>query len=92
MQHTTETETLLTPAEVAASGEALATAQALAGELAAYPQVCLRGDRASVLEQWGLSQAEALAVEYQHGLQALRSEAVAGATRFVDGAGRHGAF
>jgi len=77
---------------VAASGEALATAQALAGELAAYPQVCLRGDRASVLEQWGLSQAEALAVEYRHGLQALRSEAVAGATRFVDGAGRHGAF
>jgi enoyl-CoA hydratase len=77
---------------VAPSGEALATAQALASELAAHPQVCLRSDRASVLEQWGLSEAEALAAEYHHGLRALESEAVAGATRFVDGAGRHGAF
>src|SRR3954463_12724159 len=34
-------------------GEALAHAQALAAEIAAFPQVCVRSDRASVLEQWG---------------------------------------
>ena len=77
---------------VTPSGEALAAAQALAGEIAAHPQICLRGDRASVLAQWGLTEPDALAVEYQHGLRALGSEAVAGATRFVEGAGRHGAF
>src|SRR4051812_7341853 len=71
-------------------GEALAHAQALAAEIAAFPQVCVRSDRASVLEQWGLDEAAALGVEFRHGLRALESEAVAGATRFADGAGRHG--
>ena len=72
-------------------GEALARAQELAAEIAAFPQVCVRSDRASVLEQWGLDEAEALAAEYRHGLAALRTESVAGATRFAEGAGRHGA-
>src|SRR3954447_7617793 len=71
-------------------GEALAHAQALAAEIAAFPQVCVRSDRASVLEQWGLDEAAALGVEFQHGLRPLESEAVAGATRFTEGAGRHG--
>lgn len=77
---------------VAASGDALAVAQALAAEIAAFPQVCLRGDRASALEQWDLAEEEALSGEYHHGLRALEAEAVAGATRFSDGAGRHGRF
>ena len=73
-------------------GEALARAQELAAEIAAFPQVCLRSDRASALEQWGLDEPEALAGEYRHGLAALRTESVAGATRFAEGAGRHGRF
>jgi enoyl-CoA hydratase len=77
---------------VADPGEALAHAQALAAEIAAFPQVCVRSDRASALEQWGLTESEALAAEYRHGLQALEAEAVAGATRFAEGAGRHGSF
>jgi enoyl-CoA hydratase len=77
---------------LAPTGEALAHAQRLAAEIAAFPQVCLRGDRASVLEQWGLDEAEGLAAELRHGLRALESESMAGATRFAEGAGRHGAF
>lgn len=76
----------------AAPGQALVAAQALAGEIAAFPQVCLRSDRASALEQWGLDEAEAIAAEYRHGLRALEAESLAGATRFAEGAGRHGAF
>src|SRR6201988_3019126 len=33
-------------------GQALVAAQALAGEIAAFPQACLRADRASALAQW----------------------------------------
>jgi enoyl-CoA hydratase len=77
---------------VAAPGEALARAQALAEEIAAFPQVCVRSDRASALEQWGLTETDALAAEYRHGLRALESDSLAGATRFAQGAGRHGSF
>jgi enoyl-CoA hydratase len=73
-------------------GEALADAVRLAHEIAAFPQVCVRSDRASVLEQWGLDEEQALGAEYRHGLDALGTESVAGATRFVEGAGRHGQF
>ena len=36
-------------------GQALAASLALAQQLATLPQVCLRSDRMSALEQWGLS-------------------------------------
>ncbi len=73
------------------AGEALAAAQALAREIAAFPQQCLRNDRASVLRQAGRSLREALAQEFALGMDTLRSEeAVQGAARFVAGAGRHG--
>lgn len=77
---------------VAPPGQALARAQALAGEIAAFPQVCLRGDRAGVLEQWGLEESAALQNELRHGMRALEAEALSGARRFAEGAGRHGAF
>lgn len=74
-------------------GGALAAAQRLAAELAAFPQTCLRRDRASLLDTAGLPEDEALTVEYAHGLATLGSgEAFEGATRFADGAGRGGAF
>ncbi len=77
---------------VVPAGEALAAAQALARELAAFPQVCLRSDRASVLDQEGLDEPAALAAEFAHGAAALASETVAGAARFASGEGRHGRF
>lgn len=73
-------------------GEALAAAQVLAVQLAALPQTCLRNDRASARAQWALNEADALANEFRLGLNSLRSgESRAGAQRFVDGHGRHGA-
>jgi enoyl-CoA hydratase len=71
-------------------GSALAEAVVLAGEIAANPQLCLRHDRASALEQWDLGTTEALANELRHGYVPLHSEAIDGARRFAAGAGRHG--
>ena len=73
-------------------GAARAAAVALAHELAALPQVCLRHDRMSSYEQWALSIDEAMHNEYVHGIATLASgEALSGAARFSAGAGRHGA-
>lgn len=77
---------------VAPPGQALAAALALAAEIAAFPQVCVRSDRASALEQWALDESAALLAEYEHGLGAVTSEALEGAARFSAGAGRHGSF
>ncbi|MFF2330593.1 MULTISPECIES: crotonase/enoyl-CoA hydratase family protein [unclassified Streptomyces] len=74
-------------------GEARRAAERLAREIAAFPQLCLRHDRLSVREQHGLSEPDALASEYRHGLVPLTAgETQAGADRFGDGAGRHGSF
>ena len=77
---------------VVPAGQALAAAQELAAQLAAFPQVCLRSDRASVLDQEGLAASAAMASEFAHGRHALTSEAIPGAARFAEGAGRHGSF
>jgi len=77
---------------VVADGESLAAAQALAAEIAAFPQLCLRTDRASAIAQWDYTLAEALAREGAGGYPVVEAEAVAGAARFAAGAGRHGRF
>lgn len=75
-----------------APGQALTTAVALAREIAAFPQVCLRSDRRSSYEQWSMPMRDALANETVHGLAVIRSgETLAGAARFAGGEGRHGA-
>lgn len=71
----------------------LQEAEALARQLADFPQACLRQDRLSVYEQAGLSLDEALVNEFRRGLVTLGSgESRAGAGRFESGAGRHGDF
>lgn len=75
---------------VSAPGAALEEAAALAEQLAAFPQACLRSDRASLLASAGRPEADALAEEWRLG-EAVLVEAVQGATRFAEGAGRHGA-
>ncbi len=78
---------------VVADGEALAAAVALARQIAAFPQTCLRNDRRSAMEQWSLDWDAATAFEIGVGLETLSSgEAVAGATRFSGGEGRGGQF
>ena len=72
-------------------GTALAAAVAWAQELAALPQVCMRNDRRSAIDQWSLPVDEALAHETRLGLASLASgEALEGAARFAGGAGRGG--
>ena len=74
------------------AGEALAAAQRLARGIAAFPQLCLRADRASALMQWDHDLAEALRREGRGGEAPLRAEASAGAARFTGGEGRGGRF
>ena len=46
----------------------------------------------SAIQQFDLPFKEAMANEFKHGLRSLEKEAVSGAAKFADGAGRHGAF
>ncbi len=77
---------------VVAPGTARAEAEALARQLAAFPQQAMLGDRLSSYDQWDLTLSEALARELERGMGALTGESVAGASRFSGGAGRHGSF
>lgn len=75
---------------VVPNGHARESAEALAADLAALPQQCLRADRLSALNQWGASEAEAMDGEFGS-MSRVAAESLAGAQRFADGAGRHGA-
>jgi enoyl-CoA hydratase len=72
-------------------GHALQGALALARQIAEFPQVALRADRLSAINQWSLSLEEAARAEHKGGVDVLASgEAQEGARRFAKGAGRHG--
>ena len=74
-------------------GDALRAARELAGQIAAFPQRCVRSDRLSTYEAWTMPQLEAMANEYRHGIATVNSgETREGAARFAAGAGRHGKF
>ncbi len=78
---------------VVAAGTALAAAEQLALQIAAFPPACMQGDRLSAYQQWGLTEAAAIQNEYSHGMQTLQSgETLAGAQDFGSGSGRHGQF
>lgn len=78
---------------VVAPGCARAEAEALAHEIARFPQICMRSDRLSAYEQWHKPPAAALENELRRGLTVIESgETRAGATRFAQGAGRGGSF
>jgi len=77
---------------VVPAGQGRATAEALAREIAAFPPRCVRSDRRSVYETWGMELDDALAREYELGKATIDSgESFEGAARFAAGAGRHGA-
>jgi enoyl-CoA hydratase len=71
-------------------GGARPAAEELAAQLAALPQQCLRSDRLSALNQWGLAESEAMNYEFGS-IARVATEAREGAGRFAAGAGRHGA-
>ena len=77
--------------EVVPIGQALERAQAFALDLSRFPQLALRSDRRAILEGRGLTLDAALRQEAAFAEEAKQKEAAAGAQRFADGVGRHGA-
>jgi enoyl-CoA hydratase len=77
---------------VVEDGKALETALEIAEQLTAFPQICMRADRSSALAQWDYDWDEAARREMEGGLKAIDAEAIAGASRFSGGEGRHGKF
>lgn len=78
--------------QVVPDGASRAAAEAMAHEIARYPQVCMRADRRSVQMQQGRSVREAMEYEWTNGVPAFAAEGAAGAARFASGKGRHGNF
>jgi enoyl-CoA hydratase len=77
---------------VVPDGSSREFAEAMAHEIARFPQLCTRADRRSVYMQQGLSVREAMRREWYNGLPAFWAEGAAGAARFAAGKGRHGDF
>lgn len=77
---------------IAPAGGALDEALRLAEEIARFPQVCMKADRAMVLDQWSLPMAEAFSREWRESAGAFAAEGVHGAGRFAAGKGRGGSF
>lgn len=76
---------------VVPNGTSRAAAEELARELCKFPQQCMRADRMAAYEQFSLDLDAAIANELRRGSVAM-AEAIAGAQRFSEGAGRHGTF
>lgn len=74
-------------------GEARTAAEALAAEIAAFPQRCLRSDRLAAYEGFDQPFDAAMENEFRRGLEVIFSgETQEGAARFRNGTGRHGRF
>ncbi len=72
-------------------GNSREEAERLALQIAAFPQACMRSDRASALDSLSLSFEDAMANEFAQGQTALADPGLrAGIARFRGGAGRHG--
>lgn len=78
---------------VVEDGASRQEAEALARQIAAFPQLCMRADRASAYAQWDTDFDAAMRAETEGGMKVIASgETVSGALRFAGGAGRHGKF
>ena len=79
---------------VVPKGQSREAAETLAAEIARFPQVCMRHDRQSAYEQFGMALPDALVHEFHHGMEVIQSgETLKGATHFAkDKQGRHGSF
>jgi enoyl-CoA hydratase len=87
-----EAKTMGLANRVVPDGESKSAAEALAADIAGFPQQCLRADRHSAIHQWDMKLPEALAAEGAGGYPVVFEEAIEGAERFAGGAGRHGTF
>jgi enoyl-CoA hydratase len=78
--------------KVVPHGKAREAAEAMAREIARFPQECMRADRLSAYRAWGKSVREGLESEWATSAGIVKAEGIAGATRFASGKGRHGDF
>ena len=78
--------------KVVANGQSRQAAEAMAHEIARFPQECVRADRRSVYLQHGLTVRKALESEWRNSHAIVDAEGIAGAARFADGKGRHGNY
>ena len=76
---------------VVPEGKARERAEALAQDIARFPQSCARADRRSVKAQHGLALQDALRQEWCNGKPEV-TRGIEGATRFASGKGRGGDF
>jgi len=77
---------------VVSEGSSREFAEAMAHEIARFPQACVRADRRSAYAQQGLTQREAMRKEWYNGYPAFVADGATGAARFASGKGRHGDF
>lgn len=78
---------------VVPKGEAREEAESLAAVIANFPPNCMLNDRKAVYAGYDLPLDAALTVEFQYGLQTIKSgETAEGGKRFSSGTGRHGEF
>jgi len=77
---------------VVPKGTARAAAERLAAEISRFPQVCMRGDRMSAIEQWDMTHQDAMNNEFAIGRVSLAAGSAEGAARFASGKGRGGRF
>ncbi|HLM71214.1 MAG TPA: hypothetical protein VK459_00925, partial [Polyangiaceae bacterium] len=68
---------------VVKAGTARVEAEALARDIAAFPQGCMRGDRRSAYEQMDRSVDDAIANEWRHGMRSIETDALQGAALFT---------
>jgi len=74
-------------------GRSRIEAEKLAREIATFPKTCMRNDRFSAYEQFGLDIKDAMVNEFEYGLKTLESgEYLSGSKEFIQGKGKHGNF
>mgnify|MGYP001162340275 CR=1 FL=1 len=81
----------LAPYDFPDEGEVREKAEALAQDIARFPQSCVRADRRSACAQHGLSLREPLRQEWWNSKSEVAT-GIEGAARFADGKGRGGDF
>lgn len=77
---------------VVGPGAAREAAEAMAREIARFPQAAVRADRRTVHESYGLSLRDGMRREWANGVEAHHREGAEGAARFAAGLGRHGDY
>lgn len=77
---------------VVPDGQARAEAEAMAQQIARFPQGAMLADRRSAIAGHGLSVRAAMEREWEGGVRTIASEGAAGAGRFASGKGRGGDF